>query len=56
MFAVRARNIVRFVDEVKAMDTDVQVKIPTQSSLRNLDRVQQVRKIQDCVYMVKVVI
>ncbi len=56
VFAVRARNIVRFVDEVKAMDTDVQVKIPTQSSLRNLDRVQQVRKIQDCVYMVKVVI
>lgn len=56
VFAVRARNIVRFVDEVKAMDKDVQVKIPTQSSLRNLDRVQQVRKIQDCVYMVKVVI
>lgn len=56
VFAVRARNIVRFVDEVKAMDADVQVKIPTQSSLRNLDRVQQVRKIQDCVYMVKVVI
>ncbi len=56
VFAVRARNIVRFVDEVKAMNTDVQVKIPTQSSLRNLDRVQQVRKIQDCVYMVKVVI
>ena len=56
VFAVRARNIVRFVDEVKAIDTDVQVKIPTQSSLRNLDRVQQVRKIQDCVYMVKVVI
>ena len=56
VFAVRARSIVRFVDEVKAMDSDVQVKIPTQSSLRNLDRVQQVRKIQDCVYMVKVVI
>jgi S1-C subfamily serine protease len=56
VFAVRARNIVRFVDEVKEMDNDVQVKIPTQSSLRNLDRVQQVRKIQDCVYMVKVVI
>lgn len=56
VFAVRARNIVRFVDEVKAMDSDIQVKIPTQSSLRNMDRVQQVRRIQDCVYMVKVVI
>jgi len=56
VFAVRARNIVRFVDEVKAMDQDLQIKIPVQSSLRNLDRVQQVRKIQDCVYMVKVVI
>jgi len=56
VFAVRARNIVRFVDEVKAMDENVQLKIPTQSSLRALDRMQQVRKIQDCVYMVKVVL
>lgn len=56
VFAVRAMNIVRFLDEVNAMDKDVEVKIPTQSSLRNMDRVQQVRKIQDCVYMVKVVI
>ena len=56
VFAVRARNIVRFVDEVRAMDETMQIRIPTQSSLRNLDRMQQVRKIQDCVYMVKVVI
>jgi S1-C subfamily serine protease len=56
VFAVRARNIVRFVDEVKAADQNVQLKIPTQTSLRALDRMQQVRKIQDCVYMVKVVL
>jgi len=56
VFAVRAMNIVRFLDEVNTMDKNVQVKIPSQSSLRNMDRVQQVRKIQDCVYMVKVVI
>jgi serine protease Do len=56
VFAVRARNIVRFVDEVKAADQNVQLKIPTQSSLRSMDRMQQVRKIQDCVYMVKVVL
>lgn len=56
VFAVRARNIVRFLNEIKESDSSVQVKIPTQSNLRNMDRVQQVRKVQDHVYMVKVVI
>lgn len=56
VFAVKARNIFRVVDSInKSSDSD-QIRISGQSSLRGTDRVQQVRRIQDCVYMVKVVL
>ena len=54
VFAINARNIFSSVDSI-SRDTataDV-VKLPVTSSLRGLDRVQQIRKIEDCVFMVK---
>lgn len=54
VFAIRARNIHRLVEEMKENDIDRDLKLSTYSQIRGLDRVQQVRRIQDCIYMVKV--
>ncbi len=56
VFAVKARNIVRMIDELKKKDSSQQIKISRNTTLQNLDRVQQVKKITDCIYMVKVVL
>lgn len=54
VFAVNARNIFRALEEVKKEDTSSKnVKLPLNSSIKNLDRTQQVSKIVDCVFMVK---
>jgi len=54
VFAITAKNIFRALDEVKKEDTAARhVKLPLTSSLKNLDRPQQIKKIEDCVFMVK---
>jgi serine protease Do len=54
VFAIRSRNIHRLVEEIKYSDGAQDLRLSTRTQLRGLDRVQQVRKIQDCIYMVKV--
>lgn len=56
VFAIKSKNIFRVVDELKKKDSSQHIKISTNSSLRGMDRVQQVKKIEDCIYMVKVVL
>jgi len=54
VFALTARNIFNTVDSIARVDTSVApIRLPAASSLRGLDRVQQIRKIADCVFMVK---
>jgi S1-C subfamily serine protease len=54
VFAITAKNIFHALDEVKKEDTTAKhVKLPLTSSLKNLDRPQQIKKIEDCVFMVK---
>lgn len=54
VFAVNSKNIYRALDEIKKDDTAAKnVKLPNNSSLKNLDRTQQIKKIEDCVFMVK---
>ncbi len=54
VFAVTAKNIFRALEEVKKDDTTAKnVKLPMVSSLRGMDRTQQIKKIEDCVFMVK---
>ncbi len=54
VFAVTAKNIFRTLDEIKKEDTATKnIKLPLLTSLRNLDRPQQIKKIEDCVFMVK---
>lgn len=54
VFAVTAKNIFRTLEEIKKEDTATKnIKLPLLTSLRNLDRPQQIKKIEDCVFMVK---
>ena len=53
VFALTAANIFRSLEEIKKDTSYQNVKLPTASSLRGLDRPQQIKKIEDCVFMVK---
>jgi len=54
VFALKANNIFRMVDSLKAIDTSFKkIKLPAISSLKKLDRVSQVKKAQSCVFFVK---
>jgi|SRR5450432_269655 len=53
VFALRSKNIFSALEEMKA-DTSLATIRPTQvSNVKNLDRVQQIKKIQDFIYLVK---
>lgn len=54
VFAVNAKNIFNAVDSIVKIDTSVNyLKLPLISQVKGMDRVQQIRKIADCVFMVK---
>jgi serine protease Do len=55
VFAVKSQNILRMVDELKKKDTSQQIKLNSNSSLKGMERVQQVKTIENYVYMIKVV-
>jgi len=56
VFAVKARNIVRMIDELKKKDSSQQIRVSTNSAVKGMERTEQVKKISDCIYMVKVVL
>ena len=54
VFAVTSNNIYRLLDTLSKTDTALQkIKIPTVSAIKGMDRVQQIKKIEDCIYMVR---
>jgi len=54
VFAVTSKNIFRVLDEIKKDDSSAKnIRLPLTSSLKNLERTQQIKKIEDCVFMVK---
>jgi serine protease Do len=55
VFATQAKYIYQVLDEMKKRDTIYQsIKLPSKSSLKDIERTQQVKKVQECVFMVKV--
>lgn len=54
-FAVKSKNIYRMLDELKeAGDTSVQkVKLQARSSLKGVERKEQITKVEDCIFYVK---
>jgi S1-C subfamily serine protease len=57
VFAINSKNIYAALEDIrkdKLNDTAIQsLKLPAASVLKGLDRVQQIRRIEDCVFMVK---
>ncbi|HEY6902040.1 MAG TPA: serine protease [Puia sp.] len=60
VFAVRSKNIFRAVDAMKAdsvlLKSDSSLNhlhLPLSSSIRGLDRKQQIKRIEDCIFIVK---
>jgi len=59
VFAIRSRNIFRQIDQMKSDSTLkndstlTPIRVPLSSSIKGMDRVQQVKKIQDCIFLVK---
>jgi len=53
-FAVKSKNIYRMVDELKESDSAFdKIRLPLHSSLKGMDRKQQIAKVEDCVFYVK---
>lgn len=54
VFALKTKNIYKALDDAKQADTSFQsIKLSSVSTLKGIDRVQQIKKIQDCIFMVK---
>ncbi|MBS1667073.1 MAG: trypsin-like peptidase domain-containing protein [Bacteroidetes bacterium] len=53
VFAIKSKNIYKLVDSLKTDTSYASVKTPSNSLLKGMDRVQQIKKIQDCIFIVK---
>lgn len=53
VFASKAINISKAIEELMQDTAHANLNIPTYSNIKGLDRVNQIKKIQDCVFMVK---
>lgn len=54
VFAIKSKNIYRAIDSLQKEDTALdKIKTPAVSKLKGMDRVQQIKQIQDYVFMVK---
>ena len=54
VFALKSNNIFKLIDSLKAIDTSFKrVNLPANSSLKKMDRVSQVKKAENCVFLVK---
>ena len=50
VFSIKSKNIYKALEEIKK---DEAIKLPTTSTMKGMDRKQQIKKIEDCVFMVK---
>lgn len=53
VFAITSKNIFRSLQQAENDTVLAKLKIPTSSVLRGMDRPSQIRKIEDCIFMVK---
>jgi len=56
VFVTKSKNIFRLVQELNENDRDLDIRIKSNSAIKGTSRNQQVKKVQDQVYMVKVVL
>ncbi len=54
VFAIKAKNIFKIIDDLKDSDTSVQkIKVAANTNMKTLNRVDQIKRAEDCVYLVK---
>lgn len=53
-FAIHSKYIYQALDELKKDTTYRNIKLPSVSTIKKLDRTKQVEKVEDCIFMVKV--
>lgn len=53
VFAIKSANIYRAIEEVKKQKENEDIKITSVQSLKGLDRVNQIKKMKDYVFMIK---
>ena len=50
VFAIKSKNIYNALEEIKGSES---IKLPSVAGIKSLDREHQIKKIEDCVFMVK---
>lgn len=54
VFAIKSKSVYQLIDDLKKQDTSFQrIKAPSVSNIKGMDRVQQIKQIEDCVFMVR---
>ncbi len=53
VFAVRSKNIFKTIDDLKKDTSYQNLKINTVSTVKTMERTQQIKKIEDCIFLVK---
>ncbi|MGN6616898.1 MAG: S1C family serine protease [Ilyomonas sp.] len=55
VFAIKSKNIFQLIDDLKKTDSSFRrIKLAGTSNLKGIDRVQQIKELEDCVFQVKV--
>ncbi|MBP9213768.1 MAG: serine protease, partial [Chitinophagaceae bacterium] len=53
-FAITSKYIHKMVDELKKSDTAYQrIKVQSYSSIKGMNRVEQVKKMEDCIFLIR---
>jgi len=53
-FAIKSKNIYQMIDELKKTDTSIaKVKMSSSTTMKGLDRKDQIKKMESCVFLVK---
>lgn len=53
VFAIKSKNIFNAVDALEAKDSTINIQLPDHNALRGLNRVQQIKKLENFVFKVK---
>jgi S1-C subfamily serine protease len=53
VFAIKSKNIFRAVEGMRKDSSSQKLKLQTSSNIKGMERTQQIKQIQDCVFMVK---
>jgi serine protease Do len=52
VFSSQSKNIFKALDSIRHDTTTFTIKMPTHSSVKGIDRVQQIKRIEDCIFNV----